>query len=158
MASKSEALARQLETEVERAIATLEPLSEAEWAKVTEAERWPVGVTAHHFASALEPISQMIEGMVAGQAGALTRPMLDEMNAQHAKDHAHCTKGETIALLRKGAAVAAATIRGLSDEDLMRRGTVLTDLPPMTAEQFITAGLLAHVEEHFGSIRITVGR
>lgn len=74
----------------------------------TEAERWSVGVTAHHLASVLEPISHMIKAVVAGQApGTLTGAMIDEMNAKHAKDYAHCTKEETIQLLQKGATVAA---------------------------------------------------
>ena len=47
----------------------------------------PVGVTAHHLATALEPLSHMIETVAAGQApGNLTVEMLDEMNAQHARD------------------------------------------------------------------------
>jgi len=35
---------------------------------------------------------------------------------------------------------------------------LLTGAPPITAEQIITMGLLNHIDEHFGSIRKTVGR
>jgi hypothetical protein len=158
MAAKSAALAKEFEAKVQEAMATLDKLSEADWKKVTEAEKWPVGVTAHHLAGALEPISHMIKALVAGQApGTLTRAMIDEMNARHAKEHAHCIKAETIGLLQKGAAVASAVVRGLSDDQLATSGTVLTDLPPMTAEQLITGGLILHIDEHFGSIRKTVG-
>jgi ribosomal protein S18 acetylase RimI-like enzyme len=158
MATKSYVLARRLEAKVQEALATLGELGDADWKKVTEAEQWPVGVTAHHLAGALEPISHMIEAVAAGQAPCnLSVEMLDEMNAQHARDHADCTRAETIELLRKGAAVAAATIRRLSDEQLATSGTVLVGLPPMTVEQLITSGLLDHVDEHFGSIRATVG-
>jgi hypothetical protein len=94
---------------------------------------------------------------LAGQPGQVSRAMIDEMNARHARDAAHCTRAETIALLEKGAAAAATVIRGLSDDQLARSGAALTDVPPMTAEQLITAGLLAHIDEHFGSIRRTVG-
>jgi hypothetical protein len=55
-------------------------------------------------------------------------------------------------------ATAAATIRALSDDQLVISGTVLTDVPPMTTEQLIANGLLNHIDEHFGSIRRTVGR
>jgi len=157
MGAKSEELARQLEAKVRDARATLERLGDADWRTVTEAETWPVGVTAHHFAGAMEPIAHMVEAVVAGQPGHLSRAMIDAMNAAHAQDAAHCTRAETIALLDRGAAAAAAVIRGLSDEQLARSGPVLTDAPPMTAEQLITAGLLAHIDEHFGSIRKTVG-
>jgi hypothetical protein len=62
MGAKSETLAKQFEAKAREAMATLEQLSEADWKKVTAAEKWPVGVTAHHLAGALEPISYMIKG------------------------------------------------------------------------------------------------
>jgi DinB superfamily len=158
MGAKSEQLAKQFEAKSRDAMATLEKLSEADWTKVTDAEKWPVGVTAHHLASVLEPVSGMIKAVAAGQApGDLSMEMLDEMNARHARDFAGCTRAETIDLHRKGSATAAATIRGLSDAELAASGTVLKGLPPMTAEQLIAGGLLGHIDEHYGSIRKTVG-
>jgi len=158
MGAKSEQLAKQFEAKSRDAMATLEKLSAADWTKVTEAEKWPVGVTAHHLASVLDPISSMIKAVAGGQApGDLSMEMLDEMNARHARDFAGCTRAETIDLHRKGSATAAATIRGLSDAELAASGTVLKGLPPMTAEQLIAGGLLGHIDEHYGSIRKTVG-
>ena len=158
MGTKTEELARQFEVKSRDALATLEKLGEADWKKVTEAEKWPVGVTAHHLASVLEPVSSMIKAVAARQApGDLSMELIHEMNAQHAKDFAGCTRAETIELHRKGSATAAATIRGLSDADLATGGTVLKGLPPMTAEQLIAGGLLGHIDEHYGSIRKTVG-
>jgi DinB family protein len=158
MGAKSEELARQFEAKSRAAVATLEKLSDADWKKVTEAEKWSVGVTAHHLASVLEAVSGMIRAVVAKQApGDLSMELIDAMNAQHAKDFAACTRTETIELHRKGSATAAATIRGLSDADLATGGTVLKGLPPMTAQQLIAGGLLAHIDDHYGSIRKTVG-
>ena len=68
MATRSETLARRFETKVQEAVATLEKLGETDWKHVTEAEQWSVGVTAHHLATALEPLSHMIETVAAGQA------------------------------------------------------------------------------------------
>jgi len=159
MGTKSETLAKQFEAKSREAMATLEKLGEEDWKKVTEAEQWSVGVTAHHLAGALEPISSMIKAVAGGQAlGEFTLEMIDEMNARHAKDFADCTRAETIELLRTGSATAAATIRGLSDAELAKSATLLKGLPPMTAEQVIVGGLLVHIDEHFGSIRKTVGR
>jgi len=158
MGTKSEALAQQFEAKSRDALATLEKLSEADWTKVTEAEKWSVGVTAHHLASVLEPISAMIRAVAAGQSpGDLSLEMLDGMNAQHAKDFAGCTRAETIELHRRVSVTAAGTIRGLSDAELATGGAVLKGMPPMTAEQLIARGLLAHIDEHYGSIRKTVG-
>jgi PhnB protein len=156
--ARSAALARQLEAKVQDAVATLHRIDDAGWMKVTAAETWPVGVTAHHLASVLEPIAGMIQAVAAGQVrGTLSTGTIDAMNAQHAKDHARCTRAETIALLEQGAARALAVVRGLSDDQLARSGTVLADAPPMTAEQLVTAGLLLHIDEHLGSIRKTLG-
>jgi len=156
--TKSEALARQFESKLQEAIATLRALGNADWTKVTEAEKWPVGVTAHHYASILEPVSELVRALANGHSPErFTRATLDEMNAQHTRDHANCTKADTIALLEKGAASTAAVLRGLSDDQLGRRGTVLTDMPPISVEQLIATVLLKHADQHFGSIRKTVG-
>jgi predicted enzyme related to lactoylglutathione lyase len=157
--ARLEAYVTQLDAKVKDAIALVQSLSDADWRKVTAAEKWTVGVTAHHFASALEPIAGMIAGVASGQApGTFTMTMIDEMNAQHAREFAACTREETVALLEKGAAVAATTVRGLTDDQLATRATVLADAPPMSVEELISSGLLAHIDDHFGSIRKTVGR
>ena len=158
MGARGEALAKQIEAKTKEASAVLEKLTDADWKKVTEAEKWPVGVTAHHLAGGLGAVAGIISGIVAGHApGNFTTGMLDQMNAEHAKEHANCTKAETAALLKKGAATASAVVRGLSDDQLAKSGTVFTDAPPMTAEQLIQRGLIMHIDEHFGSIRKTVG-
>lgn len=159
MGAKTEALARQLDGKARDAVATLEKLGDADWKKVTTAERWTVGVTAHHLAGGLEAVAGIVTGLVSGgpSRGAFTRTMLDEMNARHATEHADCTRRETLALFQKGAATASAVVRGLSDDQLAKSGTVFTDVPPMTAEQLIMLGLVGHIDEHMGSIRKTVG-
>ena len=158
MAARSEALAKQFEAKTQEAAAVLEKLSDADWKKVTEGEKWTVGVTAHHLASALEPVAGIVTAIVSGQSPChFTRAMLDEMNARHAQEHANCTKAETIALLKRGAAAASAVVRGLHDDQLAKSATVFTDAPPMTVEQVITSGLITHIDAHFGSIRKTVG-
>jgi hypothetical protein len=158
MGARSEALAKQFVAKAQEAVAVFEKLSDVDWKRVTAAEHWTVGVTAHHLASALEPVAGMVTAIVSGQSwGHFTRARLDEMNASHAQEHANCTKAETITLFRKGAAAAAAVVRGLRDDQLATSATVFTDAPPMTAEQLITSGLISHIDAHFGSIWKTVG-
>ena len=158
MGAKGEALAKQFESKAQEATAVLEKLSDADWKKVTEGEKWSVGVTAHHVAGSHEPIAGMIKTVAAGQSiPGFTMDMLHEMNAKHAKDFANVTKAETIALHKKGAAEAAAVVRGLSDEQLGKSGTVLGGMPAMTAEQVITNILINHIDDHFGSIKKTIG-
>ena len=158
MGAKAEALAKQFETKAQEANAVLERLSDADWKKVTAAEKWTVGVTAHHVAGAHEPIANIVKTVSAGQSlPNFTIAMLDESNAKHAREFANCTKAETIALHKKGVAAAAAVVRGLSDEQLSKSGTVLAGAPAMSAEQVITAILINHIDDHFGSIRKTIG-
>ena len=158
MGAKGEAFAEQFEAKVEEATILLEKLTDADWKKTTAAEKWTVAVTAHHIASSYEPATRIIETIAAGRTlPHFTREMLDEMNAQHAKEFAGCTKPETIGLHKKGAAAAAAAVRGLSDGELAKTGTVFTGMPPVSAEELIKRILLAHVDAHFGSIRKTIG-
>jgi len=159
MGAKTDTLARQFEGKAREAVATLEKLGEADWKKVTAAEKWTVGVTAHHLAGGLGAVAGIVSGIASGgpSRGGFTRAMLDEMNAQHAKEHADCTRAETLALFQKGAATAFAVVRGLNDDQLAKSGTVFTDAPPMTAEQLIMLGLLGHIDDHMGSIRKTLG-
>jgi len=156
MAAKSEALAKQFEAKAQEVTGVLERLSDADWKKTTSSEKWTVGVVAHHMAGSHEGISNIIKAVAAGQSmGNFTMEMLHDMNAKHAQEHAGASKAETIALHKKIAATAAAVVRGLSDADLGKSGTVLSGMPPMSVEQVINMILLNHIEEHLKSIRAT---
>ena len=157
MSVRSESLAKQFESRVAEMTRTLEKLTDADWKKVT-ADKWSVGVTAHHVAGAHEGIAGIIKTVAAGQSmPPFTMDMLHDMNAKHAKEHAMATKAETVALHKKGAAAAAATLRGLSDAEVGRSATVLTGMPPMSVEQIVGGILVHHIDEHLGSIKATIG-
>jgi DinB family protein len=157
MGDRADALAKQFETKADEATRVFERLSDADWKKTTSPEKWPVCVVAHHIAGAHDVIAGLAKTIASGQSVQhLTMDALHEMNAKNAREHASCTKAETLALHKKNAAAAAAVIRSLGDADLTRSGTVLAGMPPMSAEQL--AGLLVgHVDEHLASIRATVG-
>jgi DinB family protein len=158
MGAKAEGLAKQFEARAQEATAVLEKMSDADWKKVTEAEKWTVGVTAHHVAGAHEQIAMIAKTIASGQSMPhFTMDMLHEANAKHAKEQANCTRAETLALHKKGTAAAAAVVRGLSDDQLAKSGTVLAGAPAMSAEQIVSNILINHVNEHFESIRKTVG-
>jgi Mycothiol maleylpyruvate isomerase N-terminal domain len=158
MGAKGEALARQFELKAQEAAHVLEKLSDADWKKVTEAEKWTVGVTAHHLAASYERVPDIATGLAAGQSfGNFTRKMLDERNAQLANDFAGCTKEETLALHREAAAKAVAVVRGFGDEQLAKSGVLFADAPPMTVEQLIMGALIHHTDEHYSSIRKAIG-
>ena len=159
MGARSDMLAKQFEERANALTETIEKMSDADWKKVTTAEKWPVGVTAHHAAGAHEPISGMAKAVAAGQTlPPFSMQMLDEMNAQHAKDFAGCTKADTIALNKKGIATASSIVKGFSDADLQKSGTLMTGMPAMTVQQIIEGVLINHVNEHLGSIKSTIGK
>ena len=159
MSARAESLAKQFEGRAAELRDTIQQLTDAEWKKVTAAEKWSVGVTAHHAAGAHEAIADIVKAIATGQSlPGFTMAMFDEMNAKHAREHANCTKEETLALHGKGAAAAAARVRGLSDAELDRSGTVMAGMPAMTTQQVVEGILINHVNEHLGTIRATVGR
>ena len=159
MGAKSEALAKQYETKVQDATAVLEGISEADWKKTTAAEKWTVGVVAHHVAGGHEGIAGIIKTVAGGQSiPNFTLDALHEMNAKHAKEFANVSKAETIALHKKNAAAAAAVVRGLSDDALAKSGTVLSGMPAMSVEQIVTNILINHIDDHVGSIRKSLGK
>ena len=158
MGAKGEALAKQFEAKVQEATGVMQKISDADWKKITAAEKWSVGVTAHHVARGHEAIAGILKTVASGQSiPNFTMAMLDASNAQHAKEFANVSKAETIALHKQGAAAAAAVVRGLSDAELAKTGTVFTGMPPMSAEEMVKRALLGHIDEHFGSIRKTIG-
>ena len=158
MGARAEALAQKFEAKVQEATGVIEKITDVDWKKVTSAEKWPVGVVAHHIAVAHEIIGGAITTVAGGQSvPGLTMDAIHAMNAKHAQEFASCGKAETIALHKKNAAATAALVRGLSDAELAGKGTVITGLPPMSAEELAGGLLVGHVDEHLGSIRATVG-
>jgi len=158
MGARAESLAKQFEAKAAEMTGAITKLSDADWKKVTSAEKWSVGVTAHHVAGGHEGILGIVKTIASGQSiPNFTMAMLDEMNAKHAREQAGCTKAETLALHEKGAAAAAAAVRALSDAELDRSGTVLTGAPPMTTQQVVEGILISHITCHLESIRNTVG-
>jgi len=157
MGAKGETFARQFEAKAQEATAVIEKLSDADWKKVTAAEKWPVGVTAHHIASAHQGIGGIMKALADGKSGPnIPMEALNQMNAQHAKDFAGCTKAETVELHKKNAAAAAALLRGIDDAAFDKSGSVFSGAPAMSAGQM--AGILcSHIDEHLGSIKKTVG-
>ncbi|MBI1848553.1 MAG: DinB family protein [Candidatus Rokubacteria bacterium] len=158
MGARAEALAKKYEAKVDETTAVIEKLSDADWKTVTTAEKWPVGVVAHHVAGAHQGLGGLVKAIGSGQQlGNMTMDDIHAMNAKHAQEFASVGKAETLALHKKNAAAAAATVRGLSDAELDRSGTVLKGMPAMSAEQLAAGLLVGHMDEHLASIRATVG-
>ena len=156
MSERARHLAQQFEQANHELIATVERLSDAQWQTKTPGDGRSVGVVAHHVAEGHKGIAGLAGAIAHGQpVPPLTMEMIHQGNATHASQHAHCTKAETLALLRQNGAAAAAIVRGLGDADLDRTATL--PLGTMSASQAIERILIGHVHDHHGSIRKAIG-
>ncbi len=154
MGERAEALAAKFEQVNQELIDLIEECSEEKWRSACAGEGWSVGVTAHHVALETPHTLGVVRAIASGQSfPPLTLEGNDEVNAQHAQEHADCTKQETLDLLRREVPIAASVVRGLSDEQLGRTAEVLAGAPPLRAEHVIQGLLTNHVSEHLGSIQ-----
>jgi hypothetical protein len=158
MGAKAEALAKKFESKAEEATGVFERLSDVDWKQTTAAEKWSVGVVAHHIAVSHATLAGLVKTLADGQPGPnIPMDAIHAMNATHAKEQAACTRAETLALHKKNAAAAAAMLRALDDAALDKSGPVIAGMPPMSAGQLAGGLLPGHVDEHLKSIRATVG-
>jgi uncharacterized damage-inducible protein DinB len=152
MSQRAEALAKQFEQANNEFTTAIEHCPETAWASNCQSEGWPVSVTAHHVAEGTAAISGLVQMAAAGQAlPPLTPEMLDQGNSEHAQKFANCTKQECLDLSRRNGESAAAMVRGLSDEQLDRTGTLFGG--SMSSQQMIENILIGHVQGHLQSIR-----
>lgn len=156
MGQRSTELANRFEQAVGEFAKTVEGCTEEQWGAICNAEGWTVAQTAQHVSG------QFVNEMMFITAGAegrplppITWPQLNAMNDTRAADHGDVTKGEVLEELRTEAASVAAYIRGLSDEQLDRTGSLgLADGATVRTQDLIEGGvLIAHVTEHLESIR-----
>src|SRR4051794_35791112 len=118
---RSNLLAERLEQGAQ-ALATLASgLSDAEWQTRLPRDGRKIGVVVHHVASVYPVEIHLAETL--GEGKPVTGVVMDnihEMNAGHARDNDGVMKEETVELLRRNSAAAAAAIRALADEQLDR--------------------------------------
>jgi hypothetical protein len=156
MSERAEALAERLEQAVDEVIAMVEQSSDERWKATCAAEGWSTGITAHHIAEAhLNGAVGFIQTLATGQqVPPVTTEMIDQGNAQHAAQHANCTRTETLDLLRQRGAAAASTIRGFSDEQLDRAAPMaFAGGASLNAQQLIESAVIDSVQQHLDSIR-----
>lgn len=95
----------------------------------------------------------MLQGLVNGvKLPPMTMADIDQQNAGQLKEHEGCTKQETLEMLRTNSPASMQFVRGLSDADLDRKVSLLTDVPEMTIEQVAEALLVGHPTGHAQSI------
>ena len=157
---RAQALADRLIHGADALIVLASGLTDAEWQTRLPADGRKVGVVIHHVASVYPVELQLARTVAQGTAIAGLVPTdIDTMNAAHAMDHDHATKAETLTLLRRNSAEAAAAIAGLGDEQLDRAVTVsLYADAPLTCQFVLEDHAVRHSYHHLAGIRAALGR
>jgi hypothetical protein len=155
MSKRAEALAERIAEGHRKLIAFVETLSEADWRTYCPNEGRTVGVVVHHVASMLPAELDLIKTLASGQPiTGVTSDVVDQINAEHAREHADCTIEETLDLLRRNSALVVSTVRELTDAELDRAAPVSLHWDaPLTAQYFIEDHPLSHAYDHLTSIR-----
>ena len=155
MSGKAADLAAKLEAANGAVIEAVENSSEAAWQRVTSSEGWSVGVTAHHIAVSHGPVMGLVELVATGgEVPPITMEMIHAGNAQHAQEHANCTREEVLEILRRDGRAAADKLRGLSDEQLDRTASMaFAGGAEMSAAQLAEMILIGHPVQHLESIK-----
>ena len=155
--TRAEDLVKRFEQTNQDLIKTVEGCSDAQWRAQCAGEKWPVGVAAHHVAGGHEQIAGLALAIATGQPlPPITEEMMNQGNADHAKQFANCSKAETLDLLRSGGAKAASIIRGLSDAQLDRTGDFPAAGPDPVSAQWAAEITITHAQEHLTSIRAAI--
>jgi hypothetical protein len=156
MGARAEGFAARFEDKAAEAAGAFEKLTEADWQKVTSAEKWPVGVVVRHVAWSTGAITGIMKAIASGQeVPKLSMDGLNAMNARNAQEWAGCTKPDTLALHEENSAAAAAVLRGIDDADFDRKDTAFVGIPAMSVQDLAEL-LVGHIDEHLASIRATV--
>jgi hypothetical protein len=148
-------LAERLEQGI-RALATFAvSLSEAEWQLRVPGDMRKVGVTIHHVASVFPLEIKLAQTLANGlPIEGVTNQVVNAMNATHAVEHASAGKDETIDLLLRNGASAAAVIRSLSDEQLDTAAPVsLYGDAPLTCQFMLEDHAVRHSYHHLARLR-----
>lgn len=138
-------------------IAFVDNCSDEDWRQVCSGEEWTVGVVAHHVAAGHFGALDFVRMIVAGEAmPEITMEAIDQMNAQHAKEHANCTREEVLGLLRENGSAFAGYLAGLSDADLERTGHLAAIGGDVSAQQFVEMVILQSSSEHLTSMKAAI--
>lgn len=156
MPAYGEVLADEVDTEIKKLVATLDPLSHEQWRRTAAAEGWPIGLVAFHVAIGLERQAGWIEQALEG--GALhefNRDATNQMTAAMANTEILPSKPFVLAGLPVAAARLCALLRAVSDADLAR--VALTQRGKELSIEFVMKTvIMRHIGEHGASIRDAV--
>lgn len=133
-------------------------LSDSEWGIPVAGDGRSIGVVIHHVAHVYPTEIKLAQVLASGEAitGA-TMEVINQMNAEHAKEFTSVSKTETLELLKHNSQVAAKSIEQFTNEELESSAPVsLYAEAPLTAQFFIEDHALRHSYHHLAKIKETL--
>ena len=156
MTATGEQLATSFEKANDELIKAVSALTDEQWRTATAAEGWSVGVTAHHVVASREHVMHIVRLLATSPATVeFTQQMLNDSNAEHAKQFSGASRAETLELARTSGSKVAAELRGMSDDALAQGGEMSGFGRRMTAADMVEGALTGHALGHLESIRTT---
>lgn len=134
-------------------------LTDAQWRTPITPDGRTAGVLVNHVASVYPLEVDLARSLAQGQAiVGVTWAVVADMNAKHALDNAATPRADTLALLKKNSAEAAARVRAFSDDELdTAAGVSLNGDAPLTSQFMLEDHALRHSFHHLAKIRAVLG-
>lgn len=161
MSHRAELLAARIEEGAAGLAAFVEGLSDTEWrTPASSTDQRTVGQTVNHVALVYPIEVDLARAIASGTPVTdVTWPVVAELNAGHAREHANVTRTEALALLRQNSRQAAERVRAFSDDELDRAAPFsLSFGAPVTAQFVIEDHAVRHSWHHLARIRAALGR
>lgn len=154
MGTRAEALAARIERGARDLVTAVEGLSEEEWRTECGDDQSAVGLLVHHVASAYPTAVGLIATLAGGGlVPGLTWTLVDQLQARYVTAQTRQGKAETLGLLRRTSAEAAAVIRQFDDAQLDRVApTALHWEAPLTVQYLIEQHPIAQPYRHLARI------
>lgn len=155
---RAQALAARLEHGARALITFADSLTDAAWRVPLPHDGRTIGVVVHHVASVYPVEIELALGIAAGKAmEGVTMDDVHAMNARHAETSSDVTRAETLELLQRNSATAAAVIRALSDEELDRAAPAsLYGDAPVTCQFVLEDHAVRHSYHHLARLRLAL--
>ena len=153
MSDRTDDLAKKVEQANKYLLRAIESSTDEQWrAKCADGD-WAQGFAAYHAAASIGGITGMLQGLAQGvKLPPMTMADVDQQNVGQLKEHEGCTKQEALDMFRTNSPASVQFVRSLSDADLDRKVSLLTEMPEMTIEQVAEMLLVGHPTAHAQSI------
>ncbi len=154
--SESTELADQYEAAMAEVIALAKSCSDEEWQTLSGNEERTVGVLFDHIAQGNPQVVGWIDELLEGRPVEITREILNEENAEHARRAASRPRHETIEALETTTPRTAVALRSLTEQQLRRKQSF-----GWAGEQevaWVAGAAIRHPRVHLKSIREALGR